>query len=128
MKTNSNNIDIASHVLEQTAVRGGYTHLFKGPANPSTGYVVGNGKLGLKCTNTPEVAYLAHAIEHFKGLGCAGVGSWVDGGILYVDPIIHVSNGIEALMYATLWSELAYWDCNKQQSVTVQLALEDRAC
>jgi hypothetical protein len=126
MKTT--NYDVAQQILRAVARTGGCTHLFSGAVNPTKGYVVGNGRLGIKCKDTPDAAYLAHVTEHFKGLGCAGVGAWVDCGLLYVDPIIHVSSEVEALTYATLWSELAYWDCHKQQSVTVQLALEDRAC
>jgi len=122
MKTSNNNFEMAESLLQYTAAHGGCTFLFKFPSNPITGYVVGNGKLGGKFTQYPPSAYIAQMMQHFARLGYDGLGTWVDGGTLYIDPILHVSTESEAHLYATLWDEIAYYDCAKDESVTVQLA------
>jgi hypothetical protein len=125
MKNTENYYDVAHQMLGAT---GGYTYLFGGVVNPSTGYVVGNGNLGAMFTSMPEAAYIAHAIASFQAAGYDGAGCWLDEGTWYLDPVTHVNHEVEAQTYATMWGERAYWDCSNKRAVRVQLALEDRVC
>lgn len=111
--------DIAQRLLQATDLGGGSTFLFDNDLlNPRSGYSVANGTQGCKFTKVPETAYVVALMEQFKRLGYDGVGTWVDKGVLYVDPILWVADGQVALAYGALWNELAIYNHNTGLCIT----------
>jgi len=116
------------HALCQTKLNGGYSLWFDGTEREQ-GYVVGNGKLGLKWDSLRplEPADLIKTAQHFaSNVKADGIGFWSDKGILYIDPIFHFQNLYEARIAGYQYGELAIYDLGNQATIWLQQRDNDK--
>jgi len=105
-------VSALEYALCQAKANNGYSLWFDG-VDRNEGYVVGNGKLGLKLDSLRpiEPAYLAHTAQHFyNNVKSHGIGFWYHEGFLYVDPIYHYMAIQSAKLDAIAHGEIAIYD------------------
>jgi hypothetical protein len=101
------------------------------PVEKISGYVVGNGNKGLvfeyhSWTDDMHACamYLQGTFESwyaYKELtGQDGFGFWVDGGKLYVDPVVHVTDKTQAICMGIAYKEQAIWDITQQDTINMK--------
>lgn len=112
--------ELANDMLRETNLNGGATRWFLLTATGVTkGYVVAEGTLGLKMEHV-SIAYIAGVLERWYDKGYEGVGFWLDGSYLYVDPVSWHDTKLEAIVTSIVRGELAFYDIERAQSCTTE--------
>lgn len=128
MTTTQQLLDVLDAIESGTLV--GETHWFDADFRPATGYVVGNGKRGLifarhawsddKLSTAKHLKSVVNGWQKYRALiDCEGFGFWIDGDILYVDPVTHVTDRSQAVLMGMSHNELAIWDLSSQSCINM---------
>lgn len=116
----------AARIALATAKNGGFTALFGRELGrtPSAGFIVADGRKGLKIPAQKDPSLQILAIQKLaktaQKQGFDGVGTWIDQGIVYVDPINYVDDFDTAERISRERQELAFWSLSEQKAIEVQ--------
>lgn len=132
-----NTIDTARLFIEglktRTIHEGGLTEYF--PGGRKARYVVGDGTNGVKYTPAEFFGGAADIhgdlrgrFDEWRALGYDGFGTWYDKegtGLVYVDPVTTHSDEVTALMLAERRGELAIYDIEGGDCLSVETARQN---
>lgn len=101
---------------------GGSYSIQTGRTNPKYGYMVslfGHEKIFDKFPSNTEVA--AYILENSKGLSLEGsyLGMWLNDGKWYLDVSINIKIIDRAMIVAAANKQLAFYDCENNQSISI---------
>lgn len=106
----------ATYAIMSALLEGGHTSWHSSETPTTSGFSVGDGRLGVKVSVNAEPQTLLEAIQELGRLaaleGFDGVGLWLnpEDGLLYLDPINYVASREDAVNLGRKRGEYAIYD------------------